>query len=105
MLPNTGSRWRSLAVSGAADMVSAAYRSTMLQAAAPDALRGRLQGVFTVVVAGGPRAGDFVAGTLASLTSERAALLVGGASCVAGVLLAAAGQRGFLRYDAQHPAP
>src|SRR5581483_8937638 len=41
-----------LAVSGAADMVSAAYRSTMLQVAAPDNLRGRLQGVFTVVVAG-----------------------------------------------------
>jgi MFS family permease len=94
-----------LAVSGAADMVSAAYRSTMLQAAAPDALRGRLQGVFTVVVAGGPRAGDFVAGTVASLTSERTALLVGGMSCVAGVLLAAARQRGFLRYDAQHPEP
>ena len=46
----------------AADMVSAAYRSTILQTAAPDNLRGRLQGVFTVVVAGGPRMGDFVEG-------------------------------------------
>ena len=41
-----------LALSGAADMVSAAYRSTILQLAAPDNQRGRLQGVFTVVVAG-----------------------------------------------------
>ncbi len=46
-----------LAISGAADMVSAAYRSTILQVAAPDNLRGRLQGVFTVVVAGGPADG------------------------------------------------
>ena len=54
-----------LALTGAADMVSAAYRSTILQVAAPDHLRGRLQGVFIVVVAGGPRAGDFLAGSVA----------------------------------------
>jgi MFS family permease len=94
-----------LALSGAADMVSAAFRSTMLQAAAPDEMRGRLQGVFTVVVAGGPRTGDFLVGTLAALAGERQALLVGGAACVAGVLLAAATQRGFLAYDARAPRP
>jgi MFS family permease len=94
-----------LALSGAADMVSAAYRSTILQVAAPDQLRGRIQGVFIVVVAGGPRAGDFVAGSLASAFGERAALLLGGAACVAGVLVAVALQRRFLRYDARHPEP
>ncbi|MGH3354970.1 MAG: MFS transporter [Nocardioidaceae bacterium] len=94
-----------LALSGAADMVSSAYRSTMLQTAAPDALRGRLQGVFTVVVAGGPRTGDFVAGSVASATSERVALVVGGLACIGGVCLAALSQRGFLRYDADHPQP
>ncbi|MEH3034771.1 MAG: MFS transporter, partial [Aeromicrobium erythreum] len=46
-----------LAGSGAADMVSAAYRSTILQTAAPDEMRGRMQGVFIVVVAGGPPSG------------------------------------------------
>ena len=45
-----------LAVGGAADMVSSAFRNTILQQAASDDVRGRLQGVFTVVVAGGPRA-------------------------------------------------
>ncbi|MGZ4473394.1 MAG: MFS transporter [Nocardioidaceae bacterium] len=94
-----------LALSGAADMVSAAYRSTILQVAAPDQLRGRIQGVFIVVVAGGPRAGDFVAGTVASATGERFALVLGGLACIAGVLLAVAAQRRFLRYDARHPAP
>ena len=94
-----------LALSGAADMVSAAYRSTILQVAAPDELRGRLQGVFIVVVAGGPRAGDFLAGSVASATGERLALVLGGLACVTGVLLAVIVQRRFLAYDARHPTP
>jgi Transmembrane secretion effector len=94
-----------LAVSGMADMVSAAYRSTILQVAAPDNLRGRLQGVFIVVVAGGPRAGDFLAGSLASGVGERLALVAGGLACMAGALSASLLQRRFLRYDARHPIP
>ena len=94
-----------LALTGAADMVSAAYRSTILQVAAPDHLRGRLQGVFIVVVAGGPRAGDFLAGSVAGAVGERAALLVGGAACMLGVAVAIAMQRDFLRYDGDHPRP
>ncbi len=92
-----------LAISGMADMVSAAYRSTMLQVAAPDQMRGRLQGVFIVVVAGGPRAGDFLAGSVASTIGERLALLLGGLACVVGVLSASALSRRFLEYDARHP--
>jgi len=94
-----------LALTGAADMVSAAYRSTILQVAAPDHLRGRLQGVFIVVVSGGPRAGDFLAGSVAGAVGERAALLVGGAACLLGVTLAVLAQRDFLRYDADDPRP
>jgi MFS family permease len=94
-----------LALSGAADMVSAAYRSTILQVAAPDELRGRLQGVFIVVVAGGPRAGDFVAGSVASGVGERVALVLGGLACIGGVLTACAFSRRFLAYDARHPTP
>ena len=55
-----------LAVAGAGDMVSAVLRTSMLQLAAPDEMRGRMQGVFIVVVAGGPRLGDLRAGALAS---------------------------------------
>ncbi len=94
-----------LAMSGAADMVSAAYRSTILQVAAPDNLRGRLQGVFTVVVAGGPRMGDFVAGSTAALTTPTIALAAGGLACIAGVLIASARERSFAAYDALHPRP
>ena len=94
-----------LAGSGAADMVSAAYRTTMLQSAAPDELRGRLQGVFTVVVAGGPRLGDFLIGSLAELTSEELAMVIGGSACIVGVLVSVALQRRFLTYDARDPTP
>ena len=86
-------------------MVSAAYRSTILQVAAPDQMRGRLQGLFIVVVAGGPRAGDFLAGSVATGVGERLALLVGGLACVAGALVASALQPAFLRYDRDRPAP
>lgn len=84
-------------------MISAAYRSTILQVAAPDHLRGRLQGVFIVVVAGGPRAGDFLIGTAGDLIGERWALLAGGLACAVGVLIVALLQRSFLRYDANAP--
>ncbi len=94
-----------LAMSGMADMVSAAYRSTILQVAAPDHLRGRLQGVFIVVVAGGPRAGDFLAGSVASVIGERTALVLGGLACIAGVAISVALSRQFLAYDARHPTP
>ena len=94
-----------LAVSGMADMVSGAYRSTILQVAAPDQLRGRLQGVFIVVVAGGPRAGDFLAGSVASGLGERLALVLGGVACIAGVLTASALSRRFVAYDARDPTP
>ena len=55
-----------LAVAGAADLVSAVLRQSMLLVYAPDRMRGRLQGVNTVVVAGGPRLGDLRAGAMAA---------------------------------------
>ena len=55
-----------LAGSGAADNVSSIFRQTILQSAVPDNMRGRLQGVFTVVVTGGPRIGDIYVGLIAA---------------------------------------
>lgn len=95
-----------LAIAGAADSVSSIFRQSILQAATPDALRGRLQGVFIVVVAGGPRLGDLVVGTGASWFGEGGAAVVGGVACVvAVVVLAATLGRRFLRYDARDPQP
>ena len=87
-----------LAVGGAADMVSAAFRSTILQQAASDDLRGRLQGVFTVVVAGGPRVADTLHGTAAALVGTTATAAGGGALVVVGVVIAALVVPTFVRY-------
>ncbi|MCB9438673.1 MAG: MFS transporter [Mycolicibacterium sp.] len=87
-----------LAVGGAADMISAALRSTILQQAASDDLRGRLQGVFLVVVAGGPRIADVVHGGAAALVGTTVAAAGGGALVVLGVLVAALIVPAFVRY-------
>ncbi|OBG72588.1 MULTISPECIES: MFS transporter [unclassified Mycobacterium] len=87
-----------LAVGGAADMVSAAFRQTILQQAASDDLVGRLQGVFTVVVAGGPRVADAVHGAAAAVVGTSAAAAGGGALVVLGLGAAAAAAPAFVRY-------
>jgi MFS family permease len=87
-----------LAVGGAADMVSAAFRSTILQQAASDELRGRLQGVFTVVVAGGPRLADAVHGAAAAAVGTTMAAAGGGGLVVIGVVIAALAVPAFVRY-------
>lgn len=94
-----------LAVAGAADNVSAIFRMTILQAATPDEYRGRLQGVFTVVVAGGPRAGDVEAGAVAAAFGETASVLSGGIATVVLATALARARPSFWRYDAQNPIP
>ncbi|MEO8106088.1 MAG: MFS transporter [Actinomycetes bacterium] len=92
-----------LMLTGAFDMVSAVFRSTILQVATPDELRGRLQGVFIVVVAGGPRLGDALVGTTAGLFGEQAAIVMGGVACILATLFFTFRNRGFARYDARDP--
>ncbi|MFF2009077.1 MFS transporter [Streptomyces sp. NPDC058195] len=94
-----------LALAGYADTVSMVFRNTMLQAAVPDEMRGRLQGVFIVVVAGGPRLGEFLSGSAADLFSPGVAVTGGGIACVVAVTLLALRWRGFARYDARDPQP
>jgi MFS family permease len=89
-----------LAVAGAADLVSAVYRQTILQTYAPDEMRGRMQGVFIAVVARGPRRGDVRAGGTATLTSVQLAWVAGGGACAVVVLVAGPLVRAFWNYDA-----
>jgi MFS family permease len=80
-----------LGVAGFSDLVSAVYRQTIVQVYAPDEMRGRMQGVFTAVVAGGPRLGDLRAGSMAVLIGPGIAWAGGGVACaVAAVVLALA---------------
>jgi MFS family permease len=89
-----------LAVAGAADLVSAVYRQTILQTYAPDEMRGRMQGVFIVVVAGGPRLGDLRAGATAATFGATASWVGGGLACVVLVLVLAALSPALVRYRA-----
>lgn len=87
-----------LVVGGAADMASAAFRTTMLQEAASDEVRGRLQGVFIVVVAGGPRLADILHGWAADGVGTVWATSGGGVLVIVGVVLACLLVPAFHRY-------
>ncbi|MBA3798246.1 MAG: MFS transporter [Geodermatophilaceae bacterium] len=87
-----------LAMSGAADMVSAVLRTSILQSGAPDAMRGRMQGVFIVVVAGGPRLGDLRAGAMAAAVSIPATMVSGGLFIIAAMVVVAIVVPTFRRY-------
>jgi MFS family permease len=92
-----------LAIGGFSDLVSAVYRSTLLQVAATDEMRGRMQGVFTVVVAGGPRLADLVHGVVADATSTTVAVIGGGLLCVVLTLVAGWFGRSLRDYDDRNP--
>lgn len=102
--PDGGANWALwpatalLVGAGAADTVSAVFRTTILQVETPDALLGRLQGVFIVVVAGGPQLGTLVLGSVANMTGEAMAAIIGGFACSILVLGVARWQRTLLGY-------
>jgi MFS family permease len=87
-----------LVVGGAADMASSAFRNAMIMTAATDEVRGRLQGVFIVVVAGGPRIADVVHGSAAAVVGAGAAAAGGGVLVIVGTVVAALVVPSFVRY-------
>ena len=93
-----------LVIGGAADMASAAFRTSMLQSAADDSVRGRLQGIFIVVVAGGPRIADVVHGASAAMVGTAAAAAGGGILVVVGTMVASFAVPSFVRYRITRPA-
>lgn len=94
-----------MAFAGAADSVSAVFRTTILQSAVPDRMRGRLQGVFIVVVAGGPRLGELAGGGVAEQLGEGWTAVAGGLACIVAVAALSLRNSAFVRYDARSPAP
>lgn len=87
-----------LAVGGAADMISSAFRGTMLLQAADDDVRGRLQGVFLVVVVGGPRIADVLHGGAAAVVGAPATAILGGVGVIVGMVVVAVAVPAFVRY-------
>jgi MFS family permease len=98
-----------LAVAGCADVISAVFRSTIIQLSVPDELRGRLMGVQMAAVTGGPRIGDTEAGAVAAAFSPLTSVVSGGLACVAGALILARLLPAFRRQTAPaadaEPAP
>ncbi|MDO9397250.1 MAG: MFS transporter [Herbiconiux sp.] len=92
-----------LAVAGAADNVAGIFRTTMMQAATPDAMRGRLQGLYTLVLTAGPRLGDVFAGFLAALGALWFPPLLGAVLIGAVVLAYHRARPAFRTYDAEEP--
>jgi hypothetical protein len=78
-----------LGVAGFADVISAVFRSTIIQLAAPDDLRGRLMGVQMATVTSGPRIGDAETGAVASAFGPLTSVISGGLACIVGALILA----------------
>ena len=91
-----------LAAAGAADLVSAVLRQTIMQTLAPDEMRGRMQGAYVTIVSGGPRLGDLRAGSIAAIASPTVAWIGGGISCLVAVALTSALIRPLWRHESSH---
>ena len=96
-----------LAAAGCADVISAVFRSTIIQLTVPDSLRGRLAGLQIAVVTGGPRVGDLESGVVATAFGDTFSVVSGGLACIAGALLLARLLPGFrrLRMETGHHGP
>jgi len=90
-----------LAIAGAADVVSAVFRNTILQSEVPDALRGRLSAVHIAVVTGGPRLGDLESGAVAAVTNPQFSVVSGGLLCIVGAVAVAWRYPELDRYDSR----
>ena len=93
-----------LALAGAADMISAVFRSTVWNQTIPDTMRGRLAGIEMLSYSVGPMVGETRAGFVADAWSVRGAIVSGGVACVGGVVLTAAALRDFWSYDSRTDA-
>jgi len=73
-----------VAIAGAADLLSAVLRNTIIQSITDDEFRGRVSAAHGLATQSGPRLGDLRAALMTEATEARAAVMIGG-------LLAAAG--------------
>jgi MFS family permease len=78
-----------IALAGAADLISAVFRTTIVQTATPDEIRGRVSSLYVLAASSGPRIGEFRAAIMAEALSAQAALSLGGVVALLGVVLVA----------------
>ena len=92
-----------LAIAGGADVISAVFRSTIIQTQTPDRLRGRLSALQQAVVTAGPRLGNGEAGIVAALSTTEISVVSGGLGCLIGIAIVAKTMPKFVRYDMNGP--
>jgi hypothetical protein len=93
-----------VALAEAADVVSAIFRSAILQGVVGDDLRGRLTAIHGVFVIGGPNLGEVRAGSVAALVSPQFAVVSGGVACVAAALGVAVWAPDLVHYHGERRA-
>jgi MFS family permease len=76
-----------LAVLGASDMVSVYIRSTLVQLATPDAMRGRVSAVNSLFIGASNQLGEFESGLTAAWFGTVPSVVVGGAGSILVVVL------------------
>ena len=93
-----------LAIAGAALVILGAFRKTILQSAAADHMRGRMQGMDLAVAAGGPRLASGAHGLIGATLGTTWAVTGGGLLVTASVLILLAAFPAFARYQTAHDA-
>ena len=88
-----------LACVGAGDTVSTVLRQTIRQLVTPNRLRGRMTSVNMIFFMGGPQLGELEAGLVAAAVGAPLSVIIGGAGCLVGVLIAAYKARALLGYQ------
>jgi MFS family permease len=94
-----------LALAGAADMVSGLFRGIIWNQTIPDHLRGRLAGIEMLSYTSGPTLGNLESGVVARFAGVGGSIVWGGVLCVAGTVALAALLPEFRRYDGEHGLP
>ncbi|GAB2503270.1 Enterobactin exporter EntS [Corynebacterium atrinae] len=92
-----------LVLGGAADMFSAALRTAILQQSAAEHVQGRIQGVYIIIVVGGPRLADVLHGWAAVPWGVGLTTLVGGALVIVGTAVCALFVPSFVKYRKPFP--
>jgi len=106
LAPSLNLALAALVVMGASDSISVVIRQTMVQIRTPDAMRGRVYAVNSMVTITSNQLGDFRAGAAAALFGTIPSVLIGGLSTLAVVLISRGAFRELYqaeRYDGAKP--
>ena len=88
-----------IGIAGAADVISAVLRTTIVQSTTPDEIRGRVSSLYVLAASSGPRIGEVRAAIMAEALSAQAALGLGGVVALAGVAVVARAFPELGRYE------